>query len=147
MNQPTKYISVLEASKGAILKQVEVEVQKVLENIKDIKTDPKKPRTITVQLVFKADENRQVIELKAQASSKLQQPLSTTTTLIANQVKAPNGQMVNVLEEVVQPSIIDQMNGRITPTRNVIGLGSSLDKEEVIDAVVETKEIKEEELL
>lgn len=147
MNQPTKYISVLEASKGAILKQVEVEVQKVLENIKDIKTDPKKPRTITVQLVFKADENRQVIELKAQASSKLQQPLSTTTTLIANQVKAPNGQMVNVLEEVVQPSIIDQMNGRITPTRNVIGLGSSLDKEDVIDAVVETKEIKEEELL
>lgn len=147
MNQPTKYISVLEASKGAILKQVETEVQKVLENIKDIKTDPKKPRTITVQLVFKADENRQVIELKAQASSKLQQPLSTTTTLLASQIKAPNGQMVNVLEEFVQPSITDQMNGRITPTRNVIGLGSHLETEEVIDAVVETKESKEEELL
>jgi len=62
---------VLEMAKGAILEQVTNEFTKIMGNILDLNTDPKKPRKLTINLTFKADENRELVTYEAQAKSTL----------------------------------------------------------------------------
>lgn len=63
--------SILEMAKGAIMEQFDVEVGKVLNNILDPNTEPKKKRTITLTVDFTPDDYRQNITVQATAKSKL----------------------------------------------------------------------------
>lgn len=56
---------------GAVQEHFERELEKVMENILDINTDPKKNRTITLKLKLSADENREIIAVEAAASSNV----------------------------------------------------------------------------
>jgi hypothetical protein len=64
-------INVLEMAKGAILEQIEGETTKIMSNILDPNTDPKKARKMTITLTFKANEGREVVVCEAQAKSNL----------------------------------------------------------------------------
>jgi hypothetical protein len=56
---------------GAVAERVNIEIQKVLENLADPNTDAKKARTITVKITMKGDEKRDLANVSVQASSKL----------------------------------------------------------------------------
>lgn len=58
-------------AEGALAERVNVEIQKILENIADPNTDAKKVRTLTVKLSFKADDKRDVILSTVVAKSTL----------------------------------------------------------------------------
>lgn len=56
---------------GAVQEHFERELSKVIENIMDINTDPKKNRTITLKLKFSADDSREIIAVEAAATSNM----------------------------------------------------------------------------
>ncbi|MGG4444519.1 replication terminator protein [Brevibacillus fortis] len=55
---------------GALTEKFNTEAQRVLENIADPNTDPKKARTITMTITLKADENRELamVDINTKAS-------------------------------------------------------------------------------
>nr|WP_278429971.1 replication terminator protein [Brevibacillus laterosporus] len=55
---------------GALAEKFNIEAQRVLENIADPNTDPKKARTITLSVTLKADENRELamVDINSKAS-------------------------------------------------------------------------------
>jgi len=64
-------INIANIAKGAILEQFEIEMEKVLENISDPNTDAVKVREINLKIKFKADENREIINLDCETKAKL----------------------------------------------------------------------------
>jgi hypothetical protein len=48
-------INLTEFADGAVAERVNIELQKVLENLTDPNTDPKKVRTITVEISMKGE--------------------------------------------------------------------------------------------
>lgn len=54
-------IDLNEFAEGALAAKVNAELEKVLENIADPNTDPKKNRTITVSIKIHGDEKRDVL--------------------------------------------------------------------------------------
>lgn len=67
---------------GAIQEKLDGELQKVFDNIHDPNTDPKDKRAITIKLEFKPDENREVISLSSDFTTKLAKVEGVATTLI-----------------------------------------------------------------
>ncbi|MFI8712004.1 replication terminator protein [Brevibacillus brevis] len=55
---------------GALTEKFNTEAQRVLENIADPNTDPKKARTITLTITLKADDNRELamVDINTKAS-------------------------------------------------------------------------------
>ncbi|EJR24606.1 hypothetical protein [Bacillus cereus] len=56
---------------GAVAERFDAEFERVLENMSDPNTDPKKPRTITLTLSITGDKKREVWDCQVQAKSKL----------------------------------------------------------------------------
>lgn len=56
-------INLQELAGGAVAEKIDMELQKVLENIADPNTDPRKSRKLQVTLTFKADDNRDIANL------------------------------------------------------------------------------------
>jgi hypothetical protein len=56
---------------GAVKERMDQELQKVLENIADPNTDPKKPRKLTLTITLKSNENRDVADVSIVAKSTL----------------------------------------------------------------------------
>lgn len=93
--------SILEACHGAILDIADNELEKVMANINDINTDPKKRRTIDIKLVFQPNQDRSKIAMTAQVKSKIEPLVPTETTLFNVQEKNDKtGEVVNVLREL-----------------------------------------------
>jgi hypothetical protein len=67
---------------GALVEQADIEIRKVIENILDPNTGTKMVRKVIVELDFKADERRDVSEVKFTVKSKLA-PQTPITTRIA----------------------------------------------------------------
>ena len=63
--------SILEMAKGAIMEQFDIEAGKLISNILDPNTEPKKKRTITLTVDFIPDDYRQNVTIQATAKSKL----------------------------------------------------------------------------
>jgi uncharacterized protein YuzE len=64
-------INLTEFADGAVAERVNIELQKVLENLTDPNTDPKKVRTVTVKISMKGDEKRDLANVTVTASTKL----------------------------------------------------------------------------
>lgn len=73
--------SILEMARGAILERADYEMKKILDNISDINTNPTKKRTLTLQIEFEPNENRERISIKAVAKSKLEPTNPIRTSL------------------------------------------------------------------
>lgn len=56
---------------GAVAERFNIELQRVLENIADPNTDPKKPRKLILTLTVKADENRDIANVSIQTKTSL----------------------------------------------------------------------------
>lgn len=67
---------------GALAEKVNIEVQKVLENIADPNTDHKKARKVTVSITFKANEKRNLANVVIDTKSALTPSLGVESELI-----------------------------------------------------------------
>ena len=73
--------SILEMARGAIMEQVDREVERVVNNILDPNTDPKKKRSLTLTFEFAPSADRTQVGLKAVAKSKLEPNNAIQTAL------------------------------------------------------------------
>lgn len=73
--------SILEMAQGAIMEQVNVEVSKIVDNILDLNTDPKKKRTLSLTVDFVPTQDRSQVAINATAKSKLLPNNAVQTTI------------------------------------------------------------------
>lgn len=81
MNQPT--VSIIEMARGAVIERINMEMEKVMENIQDLNTEPGKARTIDVKVTLKPDNNRENIKVSYQVKSSLAPAAPIETSLYA----------------------------------------------------------------
>ncbi|HJF32798.1 MAG TPA: replication terminator protein [Sporosarcina psychrophila] len=67
---------------GGVAEKVNIELQKILENIADPNTDPKKTRKVTVSITLKANDKRNLVDVSVEARSTIAPPKSIETALI-----------------------------------------------------------------
>ncbi len=74
-------VSIFDLADGAVHERANLELERVMENIRDLNTDYKKPRTLTV--TFTADEDRETVRVSHAVTSKLAplKPMNTTILL------------------------------------------------------------------
>lgn len=75
-------INLTEFADGAFAEKVNIEILKVLENLADPNTDPKKARTVTVKITMKGDGNRDLANVSVSATSKLAPAKEIETKII-----------------------------------------------------------------
>jgi hypothetical protein len=73
--------SILAMAKGAISERVDYEMGKIIQNILDPNTEPKKTRKLTLELAFVPSADRNVIQVLAQAKTKLEPTTHVQTAL------------------------------------------------------------------
>lgn len=76
---------------GALAEKVNIEMQKVLENIADPNTDHKKARKVTVTMTLKANEKRTLASVLVDAKSALVPAVGVESELIIDYT--PTGQI------------------------------------------------------
>jgi hypothetical protein len=64
-------ITLAEIGRGAAVERFDIELQKVLDNIQDPNTDPKKVRSVTLKITINPSEDRQVASYAIDGNSKL----------------------------------------------------------------------------
>lgn len=79
---PLTGINLQELAGGSVAERIDIELQKVLENIADPNTDPKKARKLQVTLTFKADDNRDIANLSVQVKPTLIPAKQTETKVV-----------------------------------------------------------------
>ncbi|EMJ5513358.1 hypothetical protein ABWA25_17940 [Clostridioides difficile] len=73
----------LEKFAGGVLKEkFNTELQKVLDNIADPNTDFKKTRKISLEIVFKANEDRDLAEVDIKSKATIVEAKATTTKVL-----------------------------------------------------------------
>ncbi|HFL2515552.1 TPA: hypothetical protein ACG3IS_003203 [Clostridioides difficile] len=73
----------LEKFAGGVLKEkFNTELQKVLDNIADPNTDFKKTRKISLEIVFKANEDRDLAEVDIKSKATIVETKATTTKVV-----------------------------------------------------------------
>jgi hypothetical protein len=79
-------------AQGAFMEQFHIELHKVLTNIKDPNTDPKKARKITLTATLKSDDDREVVSFSVQSAATLVPAKPLSTVILVD--KAPDGTVV-----------------------------------------------------
>lgn len=97
--------SILEMKNGAFLEVTDLELTKVINNIRDVNTDPKKARKLTISVTLKPDDSRQNIAVGFDVKTTLA-PVNSQVTMLYD-----TGE--NVLEMTPQiPGQVD-VNGEV----------------------------------
>lgn len=120
--------SLLEACHGAILEAADYELEKVMSNINDINTDPKKKRSITIKVTFAPSADRKKIGMSTQVNSKVEPTNPVETTLFnVMETNESTGEKVNVLREVTDqaPGQINVFGDISEPEIFVIGMNAA----------------------
>lgn len=104
--------SVLEMAMGAIVEIVDYEVGRVIANIQDPNTKADAKRKITLTLTFAPDDNRERIEMDAQAKTTLAPVSSVRTALCLTRSRDGELLLAEMLPQV--PGQID-MDGGTAP--------------------------------
>lgn len=63
---PLTKINLQDLAGGSVAERIDIELQKIFENIADPNTDAKKPRKLQINLTFKADANRDIANISVQ---------------------------------------------------------------------------------
>lgn len=66
-----KIVDLNNFANGAVAERFNLELQKVLENIADPNTDPKKPRKLTLTVKVTGNENRDIADVEVEAKLTL----------------------------------------------------------------------------
>ena len=77
-----KEINILEMMSGAIGERVNYELTKIMKNCKDLNTDAKKARGLTIDISFAPTENRDSLSVKIGVKSKLAPVKALDSTLL-----------------------------------------------------------------
>jgi hypothetical protein len=77
LNEET--MSLANLKEGAVIEAVDVEIQRVLDNIVDPNSDPKTKRTVTLTLSFTPNLERTKMNITAQAKSNLAPDIAIDT--------------------------------------------------------------------
>ena len=67
---------------GALLEAIDYGLDEVLQNIRDVNTDAKKARTLSVKITIKADVNRNLAALSFETKTGLVMPVPVETSII-----------------------------------------------------------------
>lgn len=70
---------------GAVAEHFNLELQRLLENIADPNTDPKKARSLTVTVTLRGDDARDIANVSVQTKSKLVPAREVETKIILDQ--------------------------------------------------------------
>jgi hypothetical protein len=100
-------------SNGAAIERANLELVKVLENIKDPNTSLKVCREINVKIKIKPSDDRSAGAVTIQATSKLAPVSEHMTQVYFGEDNAGNQEM----SEVVQPTLFPEDFGNITPIK------------------------------
>lgn len=98
--EQTKLIDLNKVANGALLELVNIELQKVFENIADVNTPETAKRSITIQLNFKPDKRRGIASTDIDVKSKLASRVGTSTSFVIgadSNGKATGGEMKSEL--------------------------------------------------
>lgn len=77
-----------EFADGAVMERFNIELQKVLENIADPNTDPKKARKLNITVTLKADGKRDIATVGIQAKTTLAPAKDIETKIVIDQDQA-----------------------------------------------------------
>ncbi|EGQ4316398.1 hypothetical protein EQ487_10585, partial [Staphylococcus pseudintermedius] len=105
-------VKLSELGQGALQELFESELEKVIENINDINTDPTKKRKITMTIDIKSDEYREIIFADAKVKSNLVSMDSTGIKLF-NIVDENSERVVNELRSGVKGQAFIDDDGSI----------------------------------
>lgn len=94
-------IKLAELADGAVAERFNLEMQRVLDNIMDPNTDPKKVRTLTLKISFKADENRDIVTANIDTKANLAPVVGIGTKFLLD--RDGNGNVVGA--ELIQTSL------------------------------------------
>ena len=74
--------NVSELQDGAVQEKIDHAVKEVFENIHDLNTEASVKRTVTAKFTFKANDNREVVDVIAEVSNKLAPQSAVGTTML-----------------------------------------------------------------
>ncbi|KJS85130.1 MAG: hypothetical protein JM58_09125 [Peptococcaceae bacterium BICA1-8] len=83
-------LNIAEMGNGAFSERFTEELQKALENIADLNTDPTKVRTVTLVARLKSDEHRDMVSVDVSVKSSLVPAKSLTTKLLVDKDREGN---------------------------------------------------------
>lgn len=113
-------ITLFDLMDGAVKERAGLVLKQVLENIRDLNTDPCKARTLTVKFTFAADDQREDIQVKTTIDKKLVPIKDVTTKIILG---SQNGELVAVEQPKAIPGQLN-MSGREQEDAKVIDMGA-----------------------
>ena len=82
MNGEVQEINILQMMNGAIGERVSYELAKITKNCKDLNTDAKKARTLTIELSFVPTDARDSMAVRVSVKSKLAPVKALDSTLL-----------------------------------------------------------------
>ncbi|MDO5785429.1 MAG: hypothetical protein Q4P20_10255 [Eubacteriales bacterium] len=104
--------SLLDLIDGGVKELADLNMRRVLENIRDVNTDPKKARSITIKFTFAPNEARDSVATRVQVECKLVPVKPVETTL---DIGVDGGQAVAVERPKYTPGQM-KMDGTNTDT-------------------------------
>lgn len=93
-------LTISNLAKGALVEQFEDELEKVLDNIVDPNTDPKKARKIQITFEIKPNDKRNMADIKFQTKSSLVPVNTVSTAIIIDKDKDGNVAAAELCQEV-----------------------------------------------
>ncbi len=98
---------------GALTERFNYEMDRVLQNVFDVNTDPKIKRQIQIVIDIKPNERRDAAEFRVDVKSKLAQPVAVTQTVMLYQDDRGNVTATEITNQV--PGQIDMDGDVILP--------------------------------
>lgn len=82
-----QYTSILKMAGNAIMEAADIESAKIIDNILDVNTDPKKKRKLVITVDFIPTQDRSQVTMQVQTKSTIvpNEPIQTTLSIGANQ--------------------------------------------------------------
>lgn len=103
-----KTVSIIEMARGAVIEQINREMAEILANIQDLNTEPGKPRSITVKVVFRPDNSREIVKVSYDVSHKLAPAAPIETSLSCGDYQGELYAVENVPQIPGQQALIGQ---------------------------------------
>jgi len=111
-------VTLASIANGAALELFEHELKRVIANIADINTSPKKKRQITIKVVIQPSEDRGIGYTNVEVSANLAAIKPVESTMYFGK---KDGQLVAVQSNPSQPGIFDETKSNVTPMSAIAG--------------------------